>query len=367
MTRWMVLACALGAGVAASARAQEAAPAGQGGNPLARLLLLPDISAVGRAALAWNELDAGTLSPRQGPVAPAGKVQPVFQELELGLQAVVDPWLRADAFLAFGQEGASVEEAYVTTLGLPAGLQLRAGTLYAPFGRQNQQHAHAWDFADAPLSQARLVAVDGLKGPGLSASWLAPLPWFTELTVAYQETVPGLETAGRRTGLCRLLQYLDLGEAATLGVGLSAARLDERVAQEAGPGDGWRDLLGLDVYLKIRPPESRGSLALQGELFARRVHGAADPAADGRDLGGYAQAFLRLSPAWGLGLRWDRAPAASGPGAEQRWSGLASWNPSEFSRLRLQVSRDQLPGGPSGLEALLGLEFSIGAHGAHAF
>jgi len=334
-----------------------------GGDPYARLLLLPDISAIGRGALAWNRLDAGSLSPRQGPVAPAGKLQPIFQELEVGLQAVVDPYLRADVFLTFGPEGAAAEEAYVTTLGLPGGLQVKAGTLYAPFGRQNQQHPHVWDFVDGPLSQSRQVAAEGLKGPGLDVAWLAPLPWFAELHLAYQETTPAFEPGGRRTGTARLVQFFELTEGVTLGAGLSAARLDEG-------GGGWRDLFGGDLYLRVRPPRGRAYLTLQAELFARRLSAMADPALDGAKVGGYGQAFLRLSPFWGLGARWDTAPgqAAGLPGGpEQRGSAVAAWYPSEFSRLRLQLSYDRLPGGREGLEALLSLEFSLGAHGAHPF
>jgi hypothetical protein len=82
---------------------------------------------------------------------------------------------------------------------------------------------------------------------------------------------------------------------------------------------------------------------------------------------------LRASSYWGGGLRWESAPAADATGAvlgggrEQRWSAIGSWFPSEFQRLRLQVARDLLPGGAGGWEAVLALEFTIGAHGAHPF
>jgi hypothetical protein len=52
---------------------------------------------------------------------------------------------------------------------------------------------------------------------------------------------------------------------------------------------------------------------------------------------------------------------------EQRWSALASFMPSEFSRFRLQAGLDQLPGGGVGWEAVLAMEFAIGSHGAHPF
>jgi hypothetical protein len=41
--------------------------------------------------------------------------------------------------------------------------------------------------------------------------------------------------------------------------------------------------------------------------------------------------------------------------------------PSEFERIRLEVSHDRLPGGEDAVTALLNLEFGIGAHGAHPF
>ncbi|MBI5070791.1 MAG: hypothetical protein HZB56_21425 [Deltaproteobacteria bacterium] len=352
------LAAALAAGVGSVAQAQQA-----GTGPGATPRLLPDISAIGSGVLVWNRDDVEALSPRSGPSGPAGKVTPVFQELEVALQAVVDPFARADVYLTFGPEGAGVEEAYVTTLALPGGLQIKAGTLHSPWGRLNQQHPHAWDFVDAPLAASRLVAAEALGGPGLDVAWLAPLPWFAELHLAYQETTPLEGEPGRRTLVGRLAQFTDLAEGATLGVGLSAARLDE-------PGAGaWRDLYGADLYLKLRPATSRSYLALQAELYARRLSGTGDPAVDGTRLGGYAQAVYRIGRDWAVGGRWETAPSlADGrPGPEQRFTALASWYTSEFMRLRLQGSYDRLPGGKAGLEALLALEFSIGVHGAHPF
>jgi hypothetical protein len=328
-------------------------------------MLLPDVSAIASGALAWNRLDVAALSPRSEPFAPASEVRPVFQELELALQAAVDPYARADVFLAFGEEGAEVEEAYLTTLGLPAGLQVRGGKLYAPFGRLNQQHPHTFEFVDRPLTLARLLGPDGLGGPGVDVAWLLPTPWFTEVHVSYQALTPGFLESSRNGGVARLVQFFDLGEISTLGVGFSGGLLDE-------PAGGARDLFGGDVYLKIRPPRSRSYVALQGEVVARRLRGVVAPEgeepeeADGTEWGGYAQVLRHHGPHFAYGARYERAPAAAG-GPEHRASALASWLPSEFQRIRLQVSYDRLPGGREGLEALLHLEFGIGAHGAHPF
>lgn len=334
-------------------------PAAGGGNPMARLLLLPDLSAIARFAVAFDDYDVEARSPRAGPFGPAGRPAFRFEEVELALQSAVDPYARADVFVAFGPEGAEVEEAFLSTLSLPAGFQVKAGKLFSPFGRQNQQHPHVWEFVDAPLARGRLLADEVLSGPGVDVGWLAPLPWFVELRLAAQDTAPAEGDEERLTGVARLLQYVSLSDATTLGVGLSAARRSE--ARGA-----FRDLGGIDVYLRSRRPGSRSWVALQAEVFGRRFRGVEGA---GSDAGGYGQLFFRQGPHLGYGVRYDRAPAAgdAAPGGEHRFGGLGVWYPSEFQRVRLQVSYDRAPDGRGGFEALLALEFGIGTHGAHPF
>ncbi len=346
----------------------HAAHAGTGGNPLARLLLLPDISAIGSGALAYDSYDLEARSPRGGLFGRSERPTFVFDELELGLQAVVDPYVRGDVFLSFDEHGAGIEEAYVTTLTLPASLQIKAGRFYTPFGRLNTQHSHVWDFVDAPLVRSRLLSSDVMGGPGVDIAWLAPLPWFAELHLAAQNTEAAQSSTQELMGTAHLSQFFQLSDAATLGVGLSAARRGE------GHGGEFRDLGGADAYLRYRPVAGRAYVTLQGEVYARRFRDVPD-APQGTDSGWWLQAFLRQNPWWGYGVRYDQAPAAATvdgvetfPGGdERRVGGVLVWYPSEFFRLRLQGSYDHRPAGQDGLEALLHVEFVMGAHGAHPF
>lgn len=337
-------------------------PPATGGNPLARLLLLPDISAIGSAALAFDSYDVDALSPRSGPTSREDKPRFLFEELELGLQAVVDPYVRADVFIAFTpEEGVDIEEAYVTSLSLPAGLQLRGGTFFSPFGRLNQQHPHVWEFVDAPLANNRLLAEESIRGPGVELGWLAPLPWFAELRLAGQSVAPTEEDRDELTGVVRLLNYFSLSEKTTLGIGLSAARRDEGQ-------DAFRDLGAVDLHLRWRSLERRSYIALQSEVYLRRFRGIED-AGDTED-GGYAQLFWKPGARFGYGVRYDWAPTEGDEteeGTEHRYGVLAGFFPSEFQRIRLQVSYDRRPGERDGWEALLHLEFGMGAHGAHPF
>jgi hypothetical protein len=158
------------------------------------------------------------------------------------------------------------------------------------------------------------------------------------------------------------VQYVDLTPGATLGVGVSGALVQE-------PVDGMRDLAGADVYLKFRPVGGRAYLALQGEALWSRLRDIAD-VEDEEDWGAYGQVVWRQSPFFAYGVRYDRAPGVvegALSGVEHRVSGLVAWLPSEFQRLRLQGGWSRLPDGRDGWEAIFGIEFGIGAHGAHPF
>jgi len=348
-----------------AAPAPDAQPV-TGGNPYARILALPDISAIGDFAGTYHNLDVGSLSPRSGLFGAPHELTPHFEELELGLQSVIDPYARADIFISFTPGGVDVEEAYLTTLALPAGFQVRAGKFLSPFGRLNQQHPHVWDFVDAPLAMDRLLSADALKGPGVDVAWLAPLPWFAEVHLAGQTARPSFIEEDRRTLVARLQQFFDVGDGVTLGVGLSGARI-----QEPLPGAS-REVGGVDLMLKVRPVSTRSYLVLQGELFTRRMSGTEEA---GTVTGGYLQAVFRDGPFYAYGLRGELSPAAvpgttlvlPDSGTERRLSALAEWLPSEFQRTRAQVAWDHLPDGHDGFELTLHLEFVIGAHGAHPF
>ena len=334
-------------------------------------MLLPDISAIASFDGAYDSYDVAERSPERDELH-GRKEQPtfIFQELELGLQGVVDPYFRADAFISFSPSGVDVEEAYATTLGLPGGLQLKAGKFFSPFGRLNQQHPHTWDFVDAPLARGRLLATETLSGPGVVGSWLAPLPWFVQVELAAQSTAPYDGMSPEFTGVGRLLQYLEFTEADSLGIGLSAARRNE------GEPGAFRDLGAVDVYLRHRLPSSRSYLSIQGELYLRKLRDVPVPGgAPGEmlsqkpDRAFWGQAYYRQDPFIGYGLRYEEAPSAGieAPGTERRASAVLNYYPSEFSRISLEGTYDRRPGGGDGLEALIHFEFILGAHGAHPF
>jgi hypothetical protein len=102
--------------------------------------------------------DIGAVADFRGSYISQGKknVDAYLNETELSFQSVVDPYIRADFFVSFGRGpdthkyGVSVEEGYLTTLSLPAKLQLKVGKFREAVGKINPTHPHALPFIDMP-------------------------------------------------------------------------------------------------------------------------------------------------------------------------------------------------------------------------
>jgi ABC-type Mn2+/Zn2+ transport system permease subunit len=327
------------------------------------------------------------------------------QNLEMTLSGAVDPYLRADASLVFqiDEEGESlveVEEAYLTTLALPAGLQVKAGTYFSPFGRLNPQHPHAWAFADQPVVNGRILGPDGLRGPGAQVSWLVPAPFYAEAVLGLQNShgetafsfrsAPGEEFAGRVLGerpaeslddlllMGRLATSFDLTPELTILPGVSHVR----GPNATGP-DAETSITGLDFYGRWKPLANDHGwpfLALQAEWMERRYDAAGQELEDGTvlpferllDDGWYAQGLWGFRRRWVAGVRYDAFDGgdAADPLRDdrERWATNLTFYPSEFSKLRLQYNRDRSQALGDDLSSLfLQFEFLYGAHGGHKF
>jgi hypothetical protein len=312
-----------------------------------------------------------------------------LQQLELSIRSVVDPYFRFDSNIVFALAGVELEEAYVTTLDLPANLQVRAGKFFTRFGRINPTHPHSWDFADQPFALGRVFGGEGNQGLGLEVSWLTPLPWYVEVLGSATDAI-GQATArsflgggGGRvvtpldfqfTGAVK--QFFELSDDLSLMWGLSSA---------AGPNPtGYRNytnVFGTDVYLKYRPTTvaSNTIVSLQAELLYRRRQVPGDLLSD---YNGYAQVLWRFTQRLAVAARYEFGTAARGQDGRlandpldpdwtrmrQRISANLTFWPTEFSRLRLQAATDRANWRDErDYSAFLTFEAVVGAHGAHTF
>ena len=385
---------------AAPAPLPNAQPAGGGGwGAISRFVqsLNPDLSAIVDFAAGWYSNDTGTVKSGDDP----GNTGFNVQEVEVALQAVVDPYFRADVFLTIPNlHGLEVEEAFLTTTNLPGNFQIKAGIFRAALGRQNAQHLHLQDFTRRPGINAQFLGVDGLRAPGLEVNWLVPrIPFYLLLSlsafsVGAADTDSPLATfgGGERWDFAYVATaktFFDLSEATSLYLGLNYAhgKTSQSVSHnetlpsgnvvDGHPGptpyDNWySNLYGVDLYLKWKPPnvsKTWASVAWQTEYFIRDIPDLKLGLKAHRQTEGglYSQLVIQAHRRWFLGLRG--VPQADNVKRELAAAASLTWALSEFARVRLygEARFPLTPNVRNNGAAFLQIEAAIGAHGAHPF
>jgi hypothetical protein len=375
----------------ATATASASAPAGAGANafnPAISLILSGTYGRTSRdpARYAVN----GFALPANSEAGPVGRGFSLA-ESELGLSASIDPWLRGQANIALHADNTlSVEEAYVQTTSLGNGFSLKAGRFFSGIGYLNEQHSHTWDFADNPLAYQVFLGTQ-FGDDGLQLRWLAPTDLFLEAgaEVGRGRGFPGSDTSRNGAGATALFAHAggDIGDSQSWRAGLSMlnARATDQALLAAGAFgtaasstfSGRTHVAVADFVWKWAPNgnATRTNFKLQGE-YLNSKRDAAVAAAGNTQSGGYLQAVYQFMPRWRVGLRTERldsgsvfdpdllAPTAYRPRKE---SLMVDFNPSEFSRLRLQLARDRSRIGAPDNQLLLQYQMSLGAHGAHGF
>ena len=228
-------------------------------------LLNPDISLIGDFI--------GTAG--RNTISPSRSLE--LHESEVGMQAIIDPYARADVFISFGEEGVNVEEGYVTFTALPAGLLLKVGKMRAEFGKVNTIHNHALPFIDRPLVTNNLVGgEDGIDDAGISLSRFLPAPknWFFQGTAqVYRGDSSDVFTANQRQDVSvvgHLRLYRDLGESTNIDLGGSYARGHNNAA--IGTTFNGSRCAAPSTILSFSAPSSSGALAINclPSTFLRR-------------------------------------------------------------------------------------------------
>ncbi len=307
-------------------------------------------------------------------------------ESELGFVANVDPWWRGVANISVhGDDSISVEEAYVQTTSLGSGFNLTAGRFFSGIGYLNSQHAHVWDFADAPLAYQALLGTQ-FNDDGVQLKWLAPTDQFLELgaELGRGRTFPGSSVSRNGAGAWTLFAHTggDIGESQSWRAGISlldAKAQDQglRVPQADGSlvdaaFSGRSRVWVADAVWKWAPNgnATRTYFKLQGEWLRGSRSGDLGGAPEAaRTSGGYLQAVYQFMPAWRVGLRTERL-SSSGvleDYAPRKTSLMLDWSPSEFSRIRLQTAQDRAQPGMTDRHWVLQYQMSLGAHGAHSY
>jgi len=380
-----------------------ASPAAPGGRGL-------DLTLILSGQVQRTRLDPASYRIRGFALPPDAEIGPgtrgfSLAETELTLAANIDPWWRGAATFALTPENElEVEEAYVQTTALGRGLGVRAGRFLSSIGYLNAQHRHAWDFADAPLAYQAMLGTQ-FADDGLQLAWVAPTERFFELRaeVGRGRSFPGSDTSRNGAGAAVLSAHAgdDIGSSHSWRAGLSYLRARASGQELAATDSAGNDVVNAftgssrvwiaDAVYRWAPggnPRQR-NFKLQGEyLHATRagelVVDTAGLAAPGGfrsvQSGWYLQGVYQFMPRWRFGLRTERLQPGNpqlganaglldpGAGTPRKHTLMLEHNPSEFSRIRLQLANDRARGaGPTDLQWLLQYQMSLGAHGAHGF
>lgn len=314
-----------------------------------------------------------------------------LESAELFFFAPADPYFNVYATIPVTGDGVELEEAYFITTSLPRGLQVKGGKFKSGFGRINGQHPHQWDFADSPLPYRAFIGAEGIIETGAQLTWLPPLPFYALIGVeALQGNNEILFGTDAKSGPHAYAAFaklsFDAGDASTVLFGPSVAVGKTKTTTIADDTEfaGDSTLYGFEATYKWNPSRDK-SLIVQSEYLLRRQDGdltdtvaSTSESLERKQDGYYVQALYRQGR-WGVGARYDGLNLFHDDyvlgGATQDFGGdpwrataAVEYNPTEFSRIRLQYNHDRSAGTPeTNREVFLQLVFGIGAHAAHSF
>ena len=313
-----------------------------------------------RSSLSFNP-DIGVIGDFQGSYISRGKknFDMYLNETEISLQATVDPYARADFFLSFernsetGKYEATIEEGYLTTLSLPAKLQLKAGKFREAVGRINPTHPHALPFIDLPNAYVNLFGEEGLNDEGVSLSWLIPnKAFYQELVVQTTSGFSESPAFARSQGnhliyLGHLKNFFTLSDNATLELGITGI---------SGPNDSSRitNIAAGDLTYKYKPVQlnTYHSLTWQSEFYYSHNNQTENKAVNATGLYSFIQ--YQLAKRTFLTGRYDYGKKPYDNFIkEQAYSLTFGWYATEFSKIEVEA-RGCRPG-------------PRGAHGAHQY
>ncbi|HZF18341.1 MAG TPA: hypothetical protein VE008_01405 [Burkholderiales bacterium] len=353
--------------------------------------------------------------PSNGDVAPPPRGLSLG-ESELAIAANVDQIFRGTGIFSVSSDNSiEVEEAYIQTLALSYGFTIKAGRFFSAVGYQNEIHAHAWDFTDAPLPMKAFLG-NQLSDDGIQLKWVAPTPFYFDLgaEAGRGKSFPAGPDGGRnKNGFASGNLFTHVGDdfgtgtAWQLGASYLTTSPQNRVYGDVDSTGtavtnsftGKTKLWVLDGILKWAPNfnPTETYFKLQGEYFRRKESGdlTFDTAGVvGTQTGGYGsvqsgwylQGVYQFVPMWRFGYRYDQLDAGTtsiglvDSGAltatdfpilakynPTRQTVMVDWNPSEFSRVRLQYAQDKARSDATDNQVFLQYIVSLGAHGAHKF
>ncbi|MBL7995384.1 hypothetical protein JNM05_08430 [bacterium] len=282
-----------------------------------------------------------------------------LEEIEMAIQAPLNPYARADVYIAFANDESApvdIEEAYFTIQkGLPWNLNVKGGKFLVDFSKLNTVHPHIYPFVFRPLYQQNFFGEEGLKDVGIELNTLLPTgEIYTKLSGTMSA---GDELDGDRKNLfysSRISSFFQLSDLTALETGVGGAT---GVYDTTSKRFKW---INADIKFKWKKDQYT-SFTLWTEGLLSQFNGA-------KTYGGYIAGNYQFKRRFEIGGKFDLSQSIDSKDKTHLISGNFNFLPVEETLVfRLVFSNTKTANKKSFNTILMQTVFSLGPHKAHAF
>ncbi|MFH4796828.1 hypothetical protein WL058_06560 [Vibrio alginolyticus] len=295
-----------------------------------------------------------------------------------------------------------LEEAFIETLALPYGVNVRAGRFLSDFGYLNNQHMHTDSFVERPIAYRTFLG-SHYYDDGVRANIVLPTDLYVKFGVealsgSKMSSVEDSSEVGVYTTTLKLGS--DFSESSSWQFGLSYLRNENGKVKEFEDHDHGHEeehehdhhhgaavtganLYGADFVWKWAPDGnykysnftlSAEYMQLDGVVDSKYKNDAESP----DNLSAYyVSGVYRFNPSWSTGLRYGEAESYDGHAHgdhmhftelnDKEMDAMIAWDSSHFGTIRAQYTRIDNQDSETDNVFTLQYVMTFGAHGAHAF
>jgi len=296
-----------------------------------------------------------------------------------------------------------IENLWIQTRTLPAGLQSRLGRFSSQIGYLNERHPHADDFTERPLLYRGFLGGHWYDD-GVRLNWTAPTPFYLRLGAeafsgrqlikeAESKSSPGALTFSLKTG-----DDINASNSWQFGVSYLNNRRQAEVEEHQEGNDhdhahgaefSGKHMWMTDLVWKWTPDGNPKNQQVRLIWENALISGIHPEAGSQKHSGSSLAAIWRFHPSWEVGARADwlkvnkpelhddgRGPELEFAQAQLRENAIMiAYKPTHMQTYRLQVSQQKASGAESAdvfpRPANTSIQFQVvigfGAHGAHSY
>lgn len=323
----------------------------------------------------------------------------LLRAAEIHLEAPTDPYVKGWIVVNARPGEVGLEEAALETTSLPHSLTVRAGRLFADFGRLGHVHNHELPVIDRPNSLETFIGGES-QADGVETSYLLPFQTYTSLTLGMYNKI-GAENAAAPndvarglnhfTYLGRLTSTVELGDDHSVDLGVTSAWTPRRTVTEdlsvsvSGNVEGevtkkntWRTLHGVDLTYRWQPASGGlykgllwGTEVFQNNdrRFGLNVDGDNLPIDRVKSWAGYTFVQLKLGRHWRPGAMFDLTEdLGQGRRNTKTATAFLTYYATEFQRLRATYARVTDTAAGTKRNDVFGLQWTaVFGHHVHGF